>query len=1186
MAGGQTPAREGFINRALPPASVGSISRDSTPSGFSSGLQGSPFERVSGTGSGSRAGKPAPTPALAAPTGINLESANLHEASRPQRDGTFPYQAPPMPTAGSELPGNDLHADLFPNETRDEEYAALKTPVSALAPVLVEAAQPTPSTIAPGAAASGNALGFVDLREGDTLPSAQTNVTVQGKLGSALELRANGELVPAARVGRKTDDPAQQLTTAAFIGVELRPGRNVLEVVQRDPFGNVRGREQITVNVPDKLGRIRISFASAEAFADGKTATAVRVELVDDRGTPVTTRTPLTLESSLGAWQVRDLDERAPGTQVFIEGGRAEYPLIAPIEPGDARLRVSSGALLAETTLPFLPELRDLLAVGLIEGRINFNKLGSGAIQPLRAGDAFERELREFSASSGNTSAAARTAFFIKGRIKGSYLLTAAYDSDKDTKERLFRDIQPDEFYPVYGDSSAKGFDAQSTGKLYVRIDHRRSYLLYGDFTTQAPSDTRSLGNYSRSLTGVREHFENQRVSANAWASYDSTRQIIEEFPGNGTSGPFQFRAANGLINSEKVEVLVRDRNQPAIILQTIGKARFSDYEFEPFTGRLLFREPIPTLDENLNPVSIRVTYEVDQGGEKFWVYGADAQFKVNSRLELGGAAVRDENPLGAYALYSGNAVLDLGARTFLLGEWAQSDDAAHGVGAAYRLELRHQSERLAGRVFYSRADEEFFNPAAILSSGRVEAGAQATYKLGPQTRALLHALNSESLDGGARRGVLLGVEHAFTQRFRLEVGGRYSTESAEAASLSTALTPGATPNEVTSLRARLTLPVPFVESARVYGEYEQDVTDADKRLAAFGGDYQLDEKTRLYARYEFLTSLGGPFELNSSQAHYSTVLGVDSAYAKNAALFNEYRVRDGISGREAEGAIGLRNRWVLADGVRASTTVERVAPIKGVNDANVVRTESTAVTGAVEITTHADWKGTARLEYRTSETQDSWLNTLGYARKITDDFTFLARSILFLGISRAGETGDRKEARLQIGGAWRPVEVNDWNALGRYEYRYEDDATRTTEKLRRDVHVISLDVNYQPTADWVLSAHYAGKYVLDRSGLSFRRDDSTVVQLLSGRAIYEVSKRWDAGLNVSGLVGAGAVQFGFGPEIGVRVADNVRLAVGYNVFGFRDDDLTESEYTDQGFYIALRMKFDETLLRRKEDEK
>ncbi|WP_426806345.1 hypothetical protein, partial [Stenotrophomonas sp. SrG] len=60
-------------------------------------------------------------------------------------------------------------------------------------------------------------------------------------------------------------------------------------------------------------------------------------------------------------------------------------------------------------------------------------------------------------------------------------LITAAYDSDKDTRGRLLRDIQPEEFYPVYGDASLRGFDARSAERQYVRIDNKRRVLLYGD---------------------------------------------------------------------------------------------------------------------------------------------------------------------------------------------------------------------------------------------------------------------------------------------------------------------------------------------------------------------------------------------------------------------------------------------------------------------------------------------------------------------------------------------------------------------------------------------------------------------------------------------------------------------------------------------------------------------------------
>ena len=57
------------------------------------------------------------------------------------------------------------------------------------------------------------------------------------------------------------------------------------------------------------------------------------------------------------------------------------------------------------------------------------------------------------------------------------------------------------------------------------------------------------------------------------------------------------------------------------------------------------------------------------------------------------------------------------------------------------------------------------------------------------------------------------------------------------------------------------------------------------------------------------------------------------------------------------------------------------------------------------------------------------------------------------------------------------------------------------------------------------------------------------------------------------------SVQYGVGPELGFRVKNNLRLAVGYNLFGFHDRDLSAENYTNPGVYVALRLKFDEGLL-------
>ena len=208
-------------------------------------------------------------------------------------------------------------------------------------------------------------------------------------------------------------------------------------------------------------------------------------------------------------------------------------------------------------------------------------------------------------------------------------------------------------------------------------------------------------GAYYRSLTGVLGHVERDRFTVNAFASRGDDRQIIDEIPGQGISGPYQLSRSDGLINSERVEIITRDRNQPAVILKAEPQARFADYTVEPLSGRLVFRRPIPSLDSNLNPISIRVTYEVEPGGEQCWVYGADAQGRATDRIDLGGSLVRDDNPAGTQEVYSANATLKLREDLFLVGEYAWSDSANTSSGDGVRLELRHVTPRLQARAFF-----------------------------------------------------------------------------------------------------------------------------------------------------------------------------------------------------------------------------------------------------------------------------------------------------------------------------------------------------------------------------------------------------------------------------------------------------------------------------------------------------
>ena len=592
----------------------------------------------------------------------------------------------------------------------------------------------------------------------------------QGPSGAVFRLKVNGAEVGQDRVGKKSQLQDQGVQGWEYVGVNLRPGVNRIQVEQLDGMGNARGSASVSVIAPGKLARIELS-APERPMADGRTPARLRLRLTDRDGVPVTARTQVTLNATIGQWQLEDLSPAEPGTQIFVEGGQAELPLTPPASPGEGHVEVQAGNLRKKIPLVFVPELRPMIAAGIVEGSISLNQIDFSKMEPVRSGDVFERELRAHSRSfnGGKGSAGGRAAFFLKGKIRGDYLLTAAYDSEKTTRDRLFRDIQPDEYYPIYGDSAQRGFDAQSTGRLYVRIDKDKSYLLYGDYTTASSDTVRQISQYSRSLNGVKGHYETdiqgRKVEVTGFAAHDTLRQMVEEFAANGTSGPFQLRHGDLYLNSEQVVVLTRDRNQPSLILRSETRQRFVDYELEPWTGRLLFKAPIPSFDADLNPNSIRVSYEVDSGGEAFAVYGADAQVQATEKLRVGGVYVRDEDPGKSFGMRAVTGEYKFGERTTLSAELASTRNGDSSLldsqltgqpggqgetpavapgadllgehsGSARRVEFRHEGTDLNVLAQYASADEGFDNISAPVSQGRTEIAGKAEYRIDEHTAA------------------------------------------------------------------------------------------------------------------------------------------------------------------------------------------------------------------------------------------------------------------------------------------------------------------------------------------------------------------------------------------------------------------------------------------------------------------
>ena len=1042
--------------------------------------------------------------------------------------------------------------------------------------------------------AQNNHLEILNLHSGQTLPYAQTTIQIKGVAGTNIELWVNGKLVPDNRIGKKALLPDFQVAGFDYIGIELKTGNNTIEVRQLDQMGNLRDKQQIDVIAPDQMSKIALTAPAQQVQANGTDIFNTIIKIVDHNGTMVASRTPVTLESSIGKIGIKDLDDTQAGIQTFVEGGTLVVPITAPSEAGEGTLSVTSGVFNATTPVRFLPNLRPMIAVGIVEGAISFQNFDPKQLGQVTRNDGFEEELNDISSNkNGTVNSTGRAAVFLKGKVRGDYLLTLAYDSDKNKNQRLFRDIRPDEYYPVYGDAAAKGFDAQSTSKLYVRVDKGRSYAMYGDYVTRTENDEGlSLGQYNRSLTGARTSLETDHVKVTGFVARTNATQIVNEQRGLGITGPYSLGVINNdaiLSNSEKVDVIVRDRNNPGLIISQRTLARFTDYEVDTFSNSLFLKTPVSSVDADLNPVYLRISVEADQGGAEYNVGGVSGSVKLTKQVKVGGSYVKSGDPMTKDQLSSVNTVVTLSEKAKFIAEYAQSSNtidptnnltqinaskAASGnqSGDALRLEMNYAFKNFEIRAYHNQADSGFYNTASPITSGRKESGVKAQTRIEKLGVIHLEAIRTEdSVNQGVRDGVSASLERSLNRILTLEVGARYYKETANAASLTSQQL---TPYDGTTLRTKITTLLPW-DGSNAFAEYEQDIADSQRRIFALGGNYQINAKARIYARQEILSSINGLYELNDTQRRNTTVFGVENKYMQDGSVFSEYRVRDGISAREAEAAMGLRNRWQVKKGIYINTSFEKVQSLSGINNQS---TDATAASIGVEYLTNPDWKAVARAEVRVADMSDTLLNTLGFSYKINDDVTLLTKNVFSQIDNKSATSGDRTVDRVQIGAAYRDFDQNRFDMLNKLEYRYENDATNLSSPYQRDVYILSNHVNYHPTRQMTWSGQYAVKHLTaDYDGIR----STGVTQLLSGRAIYDINERWDTSIN-AGMLWSNASsgrRYLLGAEVGYLLAANLWLSGGYNFSGYRDDDLIDGDTTVAGPYLRFRFKFDENLL-------
>lgn len=257
---------------------------------------------------------------------------------------------------------------------------------------------------------------------------------------------------------------------------------------------------------------------------------------------------------------------------------------------------------------------------------------------------------------------------------------------------------------------------------------------------------------------------------------------------------------------------------------------------------------------------------------------------------------------------------------------------------------------------------------------------------------------------------------------------------------------------------------------------------------------------------------------------------------------------------------------------MRVGTTFERVTPLRGADLG-----ASTSLTGSVDWTDDPVWKGSSRAEVRTNRSSDQFLQSMAAAVKLDSAWTGLGRHLLTLE-RRHGQGGDARE-RLQLAFAYRPGGA--WDAIGRWELRYDREAPGAGVRTRRIANISGLATTGR-MGRVETSLAWAGKLTREESvGLV----TAGGAQWLHGRVTRDLGTAWDCGFTASVLAGRRVEQrqYGLGAEAGRLLPGGTWLSLGFNRFGYADDELTGEQWTRTGAYLRMRVKFDETLFQRDE---
>jgi hypothetical protein len=872
-----------------------------------------------------------------------------------------------------------------------------------------------------------------------------------------------------------------------------------------------------------------------------------------------------------------------------------------------------------------------MFMVAMADFTLSDNSSGGGVV-PVGADDKYDGFLSE-----------GRLAFYLKGKVQGKYLITAQADTREQELSRMFsgflesdprdvfRRLDPDQYYPVYGDDSTSYRDVDTQGRLYVRVDWDKNQLLWGNFNTGITGT--EYGQYTRSLYGAAVNWRGTQTTKlgdpkselRAFGAQAESAAGHTEFLGTGGS-LYYLRHTDLLPGSDKAVLEVRDPTTGRVETR-VELVQGADYEIDEIQGRLILSRPLAQIAQENLPSIIRdrpldgyenlllVDYEYFPTGfsSDESSIGLRGKQWFGEHVAIGGTYV-DENRAGDdYSLAGVDVTLQAGRGTY--------------------LKLEHaQSKATSAPVFYSDNGGLTFTQINAVGAGPREGDADSVEarinfkEMGFSSQEWTAAAWWRNVDDGFSisridTGLAVeekGAEFAGDINAQWRIAGRYSdasrgTNRIEQTQIQAQWRPNADV-EVTGEIRRVTDTVANVSASGTlaafrYGQRVNPQTElygiAQFTLDDDGGSYADNDAFTAGAKYNFAN-------LSSVAAEYTTGDRGDAArvsaeyrvspehsFYGNYTYSTDSTVNDTLYNRTTPTGFTFGQRWRVSSQVNIFNESQflksndesgiahtfgldfypgvgwttgftlQYGDLEGAN--GTVTRNAYSVNGGY---TDQDVTWNSRLEYRRdtgAEQRRQWVGTNRLLYKVNDDLRIAARLNFGDTEDRLDAIDDAKFIEANVGFAYRPASDDRFNVLGRYTYLYDLSSFGQDSLSDYDQrsHVFSLEGIYRINTDWEMAAKVAHRSGEARVTRNAGPWFDSAADLWAVQARYETVYAWDALIEYRHLRTDydGGTREGWLVGVDRHLNNNLRLGIGYNFTDF-SDDLTQLDFTYEGWFL------------------